>query len=115
MKTIFLLFVLILVTDRARDRKTGEIVALKKIKMEREKEGFPVTALREISLLLRMKHPNILDVKEMVLGSSLDEYAVTAVVDFLILLQHLYGHGVHAQRSAFCARNAEYPFFTCRS
>ena len=31
---------------KARDKETGEIVALKKVKMEREREGFPVTALR---------------------------------------------------------------------
>ena len=28
---------------KATDKKTGEVVALKKVKMEREKEGFPVT------------------------------------------------------------------------
>jgi cyclin-dependent kinase 10 len=28
---------------RARDTKTGEIVALKKLRMEREKDGIPVS------------------------------------------------------------------------
>ena len=32
----------------ARDKKTNQIVALKKVRMEAEKDGFPVTALREI-------------------------------------------------------------------
>jgi hypothetical protein len=31
---------------RARDRETGEIVALKRLKLENEKNGFPVTTLR---------------------------------------------------------------------
>lgn len=36
---------------KARDLSTGEIVALKKIRMEHEDEGVPSTAIREISLL----------------------------------------------------------------
>jgi serine/threonine protein kinase len=34
----------------ARDKKTNQIVALKKVRMEAEKDGFPVTALREIQV-----------------------------------------------------------------
>uniref|UniRef100_A0A0C9RYV4 cyclin-dependent kinase n=1 Tax=Wollemia nobilis TaxID=56998 RepID=A0A0C9RYV4_9CONI len=57
---------------RARDKKTGEIVALKKVKMEREREGFPLSALREINVLLSLQHSSIVNVKEVVVGSSLD-------------------------------------------
>ncbi|GFY91535.1 protein kinase superfamily protein [Actinidia rufa] len=60
------------VVYRAKDRKTGEIVALKKVKMEKEREGFPLTSLREINILLSFHHPSIVDVKEVVMGSSLD-------------------------------------------
>ncbi|XP_030960703.1 cyclin-dependent kinase G-2 isoform X2 [Quercus lobata] len=60
------------VVYRARDKKTGEIVALKKVKMEKEKEGFPMTSLREINILLSLHNPSIVDVKEVVVGSSLD-------------------------------------------
>ncbi|CAA2970061.1 cyclin-dependent kinase G-2-like isoform X1 [Olea europaea subsp. europaea] len=60
------------VVYRARDKKTGEIVALKKVKMEKEREGFPLTALREINVLLSFHHPFIVDVKEVVVGSNLD-------------------------------------------
>ncbi|PIN26381.1 Protein kinase PITSLRE [Handroanthus impetiginosus] len=60
------------VVYRARDKKTGEIVALKKVKMEKEREGFPLTSLREINILLSFNHPSIVDVKEVVVGSSLD-------------------------------------------
>eukprot|EP01117_Protostelium_nocturnum_P015639 TRINITY_DN607_c1_g1_i1.p1 TRINITY_DN607_c1_g1~~TRINITY_DN607_c1_g1_i1.p1 ORF type:complete len:137 (+),score=64.39 TRINITY_DN607_c1_g1_i1:168-578(+) len=51
------------VVFRAQDKTNGEIVALKKVKMERETEGFPITSLREISILLTFKHPNIVNVK----------------------------------------------------
>ncbi|XP_041014223.1 cyclin-dependent kinase G-2-like isoform X1 [Juglans microcarpa x Juglans regia] len=60
------------VVYRARDKKSGDIVALKKVKMEKEKEGFPLTSLREINILLSLHHPSIIDVKEVVMGSSLD-------------------------------------------
>jgi cyclin-dependent kinase len=38
---------------------TGEIIALKKIRLEAEDEGIPSTAIREISLLKELQHPNI--------------------------------------------------------
>ena len=36
------------IVSRAREIATGEIVALKKLKLERERDGFPITSLREI-------------------------------------------------------------------
>jgi len=42
---------------------TEEIVALKRLKMEKEKEGFPITSLREINTLLKAQHPNIVTVR----------------------------------------------------
>uniref|UniRef100_A0A0D9VHX9 Protein kinase domain-containing protein n=1 Tax=Leersia perrieri TaxID=77586 RepID=A0A0D9VHX9_9ORYZ len=58
------------VVFRVRDKRTGEIVALKKVKMEKEREGFPLTSLREINILLSSHHPSIVDVKEVVVGGS---------------------------------------------
>lgn len=40
-----------------------EIVALKRLKMEKEKEGFPITSLREINTILKAQHPNIVTVR----------------------------------------------------
>lgn len=53
---------------RARDKKTDEIVALKMVKMGREKEGFPMSALREMNILLSLDHPSVVIVKEVVMG-----------------------------------------------
>eukprot|EP01079_Euglenida_sp_SAG-EU17-18_P011155 gene11155-9728_t len=39
--------------------ESGEHVALKTIRLESEEEGVPCTALREISLLKALRHPNI--------------------------------------------------------
>lgn len=44
---------------KARCKKTNEIVALKKVLTENEKEGFPITALREIKILQVLRHDNI--------------------------------------------------------
>jgi len=60
------------VVYKAKDRKTGELVALKKVKMEKEKEGFPLTSIREIRILMSCKHPNIVSVKEIVVGKEID-------------------------------------------
>lgn len=47
------------VVYKAKDLRTGEIVALKKIRLEAEDEGVPSTAIREISLLKEMNDENI--------------------------------------------------------
>jgi CTD kinase subunit alpha len=43
---------------------TKELAALKKIRMDGEKDGFPVTAIREIKLLQSLKHDNVVCLQE---------------------------------------------------
>ncbi|KAI1429501.1 kinase-like protein [Xylaria sp. FL1777] len=50
---------------KARSRRTGALVALKKIIMHNEKDGFPITALREIKLLKLLSHKNVLRLEDM--------------------------------------------------
>ncbi|KAF8764415.1 Cyclin-dependent kinase 11B like protein [Argiope bruennichi] len=69
------------VVYRARDKRTDEIVALKRLKMEKEKEGFPITSLREINTLLKAQHPNIVTVREIVVGSNMDKIYI--VMDYV--------------------------------
>ena len=59
---------------RARDTQTNAIVAIKQLKLEREKNGFPITGLREISTLMSARHPNIVNIREIVMGESLSQY-----------------------------------------
>ncbi|CAG2110774.1 unnamed protein product [Medioppia subpectinata] len=49
---------------KAKHRQTRKIVALKKVLMENEKEGFPITALREIKILQLLKHDNVVPLYE---------------------------------------------------
>lgn len=67
------------VVYKAKDRVTGEIIALKKIRLEAEDEGIPSTAIREISLLKELQHPNIVRLYDVVHT----ERKLTLVFEFL--------------------------------
>jgi len=56
---------------KAKNTLTGELVALKKIRMEAEKDGFPITAMREIKLLESLRHPNVIHLHEMMFEKSM--------------------------------------------
>lgn len=44
---------------KAQNKETGDIVALKRIRLDKEDEGIPCTAVREISLLRELHHTNV--------------------------------------------------------
>ncbi|KFQ08581.1 Cyclin-dependent kinase 10, partial [Haliaeetus albicilla] len=58
------------IVDRARDTLTDETVALKKVRMDNEKDGNG--GVGEITLLLQLRHPNIVELKEVVVGNHLE-------------------------------------------
>ncbi|KAK5656333.1 hypothetical protein OQA88_4713 [Cercophora sp. LCS_1] len=49
---------------------TKKLVALKRIRMEGERDGFPVTAVREIKLLRSLKHENIVQLQEVMVEGN---------------------------------------------
>ncbi|XP_062922808.1 cyclin-dependent kinase 13-like isoform X1 [Mobula hypostoma] len=51
---------------KAKDKDAGEMVALKKVRLDNEKEGFPITAIREIKILRQLHHSSIINMKEIV-------------------------------------------------
>ena len=55
---------------KARNTVTRVYVALKRIRMESERDGFPVTAMREIKLLQSLRHQNIVRLYEMMVSSG---------------------------------------------
>eukprot|EP01035_Chromulina_nebulosa_P019445 gene19445-25325_t len=88
------------VVFRAKCRKTGELYALKQVKLSAEsnKVGFPISALRETNILMVLSHPNIMNVKEMVVGSSTDKvYMVMEYCD---------------NDLKYCMEQSKYPFST---
>lgn len=55
------------VVYKARDRNNSSFVALKKVRhISTEKEGFPLTSIREIKILKNLTHPNIVRLVEVV-------------------------------------------------
>ncbi|KAI1006997.1 Cyclin-dependent kinase [Podosphaera aphanis] len=70
--------------SRAKDTSTGEIVVLKRLKKDIANEGVPVTGLREIQTLRDCDHPNILNLREVVVGEDTSKIEnVFLVLDFL--------------------------------
>ncbi|KAK9452338.1 kinase-like domain-containing protein [Limtongia smithiae] len=70
------------VVFRGRDLQTDNVYALKKIKSDKDQEGFPITSLREIQTLFAIRHENVVAIREVVVGSSMDHiYIVMEHVD----------------------------------
>jgi len=63
------------VVFKARDKRDGSFVALKKIRMENEEQGVPPTTLREVATLIELRHPNIVSLLD-VLNIGTDLYLV---------------------------------------
>lgn len=73
--------------------------------MHNEKDGFPITALREIKLLKLLSHKNVLRLQDMAVEhhskiSKLSECHLTAVKLTICSRQaqetyHVYGHALH--------------------
>lgn len=52
---------------KARNVDTNVTAALKRLRMESEREGMPITAVREIKLLQSLRHSNIVSLREMMI------------------------------------------------
>jgi len=77
------------VVFRARDKQTGDIVALKKLKLEEEKNGFPITALREIYALMTCRHEHVVGIREVVVGDTLTQCVSSLFAFFKSLCNHI--------------------------
>ncbi|TFK28536.1 Pkinase-domain-containing protein [Coprinopsis marcescibilis] len=76
---------------KARHKTTGAAVALKRILMHHEKEGMPVTALREIKILKSLKHPAIVDILDMFLVRSSEKDPLSVFMVFPYMDHDLAG------------------------
>ncbi|KAJ7956079.1 Kinase family protein [Quillaja saponaria] len=70
------------VVYKAKDKKTEEIVALKKVKMNIDRDGFPLSSLREINILLSLNHPSVVNVKEVVMGDLDSVFMVMEYMEY---------------------------------
>uniref|UniRef100_A0A2P2I4W5 Cyclin-dependent kinase 2-like n=1 Tax=Hirondellea gigas TaxID=1518452 RepID=A0A2P2I4W5_9CRUS len=58
------------VVYKAQDIQTNRVVALKKIRLDGESDGVPSTALREITLLKELAHPNIVQLIDIIIAEQ---------------------------------------------
>ncbi|KAG5678125.1 hypothetical protein PVAND_007824 [Polypedilum vanderplanki] len=60
---------------RVRDKQTKKEYALKKVKVDKDlfRDGFPISCLREISILKKCNHENIVKLKEVAVGNELQK------------------------------------------
>ena len=58
------------VVYKCQNKETKKLVALKKIRLENEDEGIPSTAIREISILKQLHHPNIVNLLDLIHGEK---------------------------------------------
>jgi serine/threonine protein kinase len=79
------------VVYKAKHKTTGEIVALKKVKLDREDEGVPSTSIREISLLHELKHPNVVNLIE----ALLEDERLTLVFEYVDMDMYAYMRNLH--------------------
>ncbi|KAK1302346.1 Cyclin-dependent kinase C-2 [Acorus calamus] len=79
----------------ARETRTGEIVALKKIRMYNEREGFPITAIREIKILKKLHHENVIQLKEIVTSPDGNKYKGSIYMVFEYMDHDLTGLSDH--------------------
>ncbi|KAJ8984054.1 hypothetical protein NQ317_008780 [Molorchus minor] len=67
------------VVYKGMNKKTGELVAMKKIRLVSDDEGVPSTAIREISLLKELRHPNIVLLEDVMM----EEKSLYIIFEFL--------------------------------
>jgi len=58
------------VVYKGKNKITDQLVALKKIRLENDEEGVPSTAIREISLLRELQHPNIVALMDVLMQEN---------------------------------------------
>ncbi|KAI9576458.1 hypothetical protein GQX74_009515 [Glossina fuscipes] len=82
------------ILDRARDSRTNEIVALKKVRMDQKKEGLIVSGFREILIFKSCKHENIANLLDEVLSLYDYLYYAGARYHFRDLYKNTYDGGI---------------------
>ncbi|KAK6090740.1 hypothetical protein P3W45_000463 [Vairimorpha bombi] len=88
------------VVYKAKERRTGKIVALKKIRLENESEGIPPTTIREILLLKNLKHSTIVSLNDVIYNND-KMYLVFEYIDMDLrqYLDNLYKDDVNMHPS----------------
>lgn len=76
------------VVYKAFDTQSKKILALKKVKMDNETHGFPITALREIKFLEFLQHDNIIKLYNAFLYSQTSESLNSVVPEVFLTFEY---------------------------
>lgn len=77
---------------KAKHKETGEIVALKRIRLDASSQGFPITAIREVKILKSLNHENIVKLKDVVCSIDVVNENIkecNANLDFFLVFEYL--------------------------
>ncbi|CCF57938.1 hypothetical protein KAFR_0D02900 [Kazachstania africana CBS 2517] len=66
---------------KAKNNNSNELVALKKLRLNNEREGFPITSIREIKLLQSFNHDNVSTIREIMVENSKVVYMIFEYAD----------------------------------
>ncbi|KAG0668433.1 kinase subunit of RNA polymerase II carboxy-terminal domain kinase I [Maudiozyma exigua] len=66
---------------KAKNTNTDSVVALKKLRLQNEREGFPITSIREIKLLQTFDHPNVATIREIMIEQNRNIYMIFEYAD----------------------------------
>ncbi|SMN18839.1 similar to Saccharomyces cerevisiae YKL139W CTK1 Catalytic (alpha) subunit of C-terminal domain kinase I (CTDK-I) [Maudiozyma saulgeensis] len=66
---------------KAKNTNTDSLVALKKLRLQNEREGFPITSIREIKLLQTFDHPNVATIREIMVEQNRNIYMIFEYAD----------------------------------
>uniref|UniRef100_A0A1A9ZKZ6 Protein kinase domain-containing protein n=1 Tax=Glossina pallidipes TaxID=7398 RepID=A0A1A9ZKZ6_GLOPL len=83
------------VVYKGRNKITGQIVAMKKIRFELDVEGIPSTAIREMALLKELKHPNIVCLEDVLM----EENRLYLIFEFLSMDLKEYMDSLPSEKS----------------
>lgn len=66
------------------EKSTNDFVALKKVRLDKEREGFPITTIREVKVLMELQHPNMIRLRDIVTETNKLENGKESVSFYLI-------------------------------
>ena len=66
---------------RATDRRSGDVVALKRLIIHKENSGFPLCAVREIKFLKSLQHKNIVKLRDIATSKGCENLDTVIVPD----------------------------------
>ncbi|CAH1248995.1 CDK11B [Branchiostoma lanceolatum] len=81
------------VVYKAMHKKTGDVVAIKMLKSENQPQGVSSTGLREVHIMQKARHINVISLREVVYGNNIDkvylvmEYAETDLKQLMFNMQ----------------------------